>query len=217
MGAFAPFVVAGPLARGRLVLEVDEFVIMMPLSAMIAFILVYTWLTWRAFHGLGGADLRREVLASVHAERREGWRARLMRRSFGVGSAPSWSIQLSVFALGVCLVLATNPQARAIPWALVGCIVAVVVSWCNVVLSYALHYARLDLTEGGLEFPGTEERAFSDYLYHSLNGQVTFGTTDVSVTTRQMRRAMMVHALVAFAFNTVIIAILVSLLLAGRA
>lgn len=46
---------------------------------------------------------------------------------------------------------------------------------------------------------------------------MTFGTTDVSVTTRQMRRAMMVHALVAFAFNTVIIAILVSLLLAGRA
>ena len=79
----------------------------------------------------------------------------------GVGSAPSWSIQLSVFALGVCLVLATNPQARAIPWALVGCIVAAVVSWCNVVLSYALHYARLDLTEGGLEFPGTEERAFA--------------------------------------------------------
>lgn len=43
----------------------------------------------------------------------------------------------------------------------------------------------------------------------------TFGTTDVDVTSNVMRRTVTVDAVVAFVFNTVILAALVSVLATG--
>lgn len=40
----------------------------------------------------------------------------------------------------------------------------------------------------------------------------TFGTTDVTVTTREMRRTVAANAVIAFVFNTVTVASLVSAL-----
>ena len=64
-------------------------------------------------------------------------------------------------------------------------------------------------------FPGGGERSFTDYLYFSLMVQTTFGATDVAVESPGMRRAVMTHGVVAFVFNTVIVAMLVSLLLSA--
>ena len=50
-----------------------------------------------------------------------------------------------------------------------------------------------------------------DYLYFAIAVQSTFGTTDVNVTTRDIRRTVMVHNCLAFVFNSVIIALIVSL------
>lgn len=54
---------------------------------------------------------------------------------------------------------------------------------------------------------------FSDYLYVGLMGQATFGTTDVAITSALLRRTMTAQSLVAFVFNTVVVAMLVSLML----
>ena len=67
----------------------------------------------------------------------------------------------------------------------------------------------------GLDFPGSEEPSFTDYLYMSIAVQTTFGTTDVDVQTRVMRRVVLRHCVLAFGFNTVIVAILISHLLSG--
>ena len=79
---------------------------------------------------------------------------------------------------------------------------------------------------GGLDFPGTDERAdenadenandesapsYSDFLYFSLTIAATAQTSDVSVTTRAMRKLVVSHAVVSFAFNTMVLALAINI------
>lgn len=101
-------------------------------------------------------------------------------------------MQLAVLALAAAAVLprverfAPAATDRALLTVLI--IVAVVVSWLVVTLSYAVHYARRDRAGGGMVFPGTDRGQFVDYLYFSISVATTFGTTDVEVTSSRMRR-----------------------------
>lgn len=75
---------------------------------------------------------------------------------------------------------------------------------------------RLVATVGGLTFPGDEGVVFSDCVYLSSQVQTTFSSSDVTVETTLARRMVTGHTLVAFAFNTVIIALLIAVLFVGR-
>ncbi|OYO24953.1 hypothetical protein CGZ93_00285 [Enemella dayhoffiae] len=167
------------------------------------------------FGRLSGDRLR---LAALHGRVQErGLTGRLMRRRrwrifLTGGEAPTWSALISVISLAIVVALAVAQRNPAGSLLLASGVVAVLGSWLNILFTFALHYARIDLRDGALGFPGEGSRAFSDYFYLAVAGQVTFGTTDVEVRSRRMRRAVTWHALVAFAFNTVIVAILVSLL-----
>lgn len=83
---------------------------------------------------------------------------------------------------------------------------------------YALHYAHLFYTArdgkdaGGLEFPGTAEPDYSDFVYFAVCLGMTFQTSDVTITTRPMRRAVTFHCLAAFVFNLGIIAFTINAL-----
>jgi uncharacterized membrane protein len=68
---------------------------------------------------------------------------------------------------------------------------------------YAHEYWQAD---GGLEFPGGEAPDFSDFLYYAFTIGMTFQTSDIAVSNRLLRRLTLVHALVAFLFNVVILA-----------
>ena len=76
-----------------------------------------------------------------------------------------------------------------------------------------VHYARLDIRTRVFSFPGGQLREFVDYLYLALAVQTAFGTNDVSVTSVAGRRAVMGHSALAFLFNSVLIAMIVSLML----
>ncbi len=86
-------------------------------------------------------------------------------------------------------------------------------SWALGLMSYALHYAQHDLDEPALDFPGTRTNAFGDYLYFSLAVATTFGATDVNIITPRMRRVVNLHTFLTFLYNSVIVALLASLLL----
>lgn len=96
----------------------------------------------------------------------------------------------------------------------------VAASWGMVHLIFALHYAHgyYDAHGSGagdvegLTFPGGEEPDYWDFLYFSVIIGVAAQTADVSITSRAMRRLNTVHALFAFAFNTVIVAMTINLL-----
>jgi uncharacterized membrane protein len=105
-------------------------------------------------------------------------------------------------------------------WNLILTIVTVVNSWLFLHLTFALHYAHeyyLDeeddggKTRAGLLFPETESPRYIDFLYFSYTIGVSCATSDVEVCTREFRGTVLIHALLAFFFNTMILALLVNI------
>ncbi|OYO07773.1 hypothetical protein BI335_20645 [Enemella evansiae] len=177
---------------------------------------VHSLLTMRTFGVLSGAALGAAVTADPKAQpEKEPRRRGLLHRLRNDDSGPAWSIQISLFALVGLVVMVFIPQLRAsIPLLALG-LVMVAGAWANIAIMYAVHYARFDLLHGGFEFPGDRdsEREFTDYLYLSLAVQATFGTTDTAITSSAARRAVMTQGILAFVFNSVLVAMIVSLML----
>jgi uncharacterized membrane protein len=94
--------------------------------------------------------------------------------------------------------------------------VTTILSWTLVHLLFGIEYAGMFYTAsgpepaappvGGLLFPGTDVPKHSDFFYFSFIIGVACQTTDVSITSRAIRGVSLLHSLVAFAFNTLILA-----------
>lgn len=173
------------------------------------FQLLLTWLTYR---GLSGPEFRHTIDADPSWKKWQASnsRARLGQRMFGFGPG-SWSVTIAVSALLVVAALVLRPSLREVPVALGVAVVMVVASWASMAVVYAVHYARI----GGdsLGFPGHDAEEFWDYLYVAFLVQTSFGAGDVEVRTTETRRVVTGQTLLAFAFNSVILATIVSLLL----
>jgi uncharacterized membrane protein len=97
------------------------------------------------------------------------------------------------------------------------CIVAVVVAWVLTHTSYTLRYAHLYYRddaegEGGLTFPGDRAPNDFDFAYFAFTVGMCFQVSDVTITSAQIRRAVLGHAVLSFAYNTVILAFVLNLL-----
>lgn len=93
----------------------------------------------------------------------------------------------------------------------------IVLSWAVLHLSYAERYARIWAAGRAagvehVEFPGTPDPTLIDFVYMAVTVGVTFATSDVSVTTSELRSKMIFHGLLSFLYNTVIVAATVSVL-----
>jgi uncharacterized membrane protein len=90
--------------------------------------------------------------------------------------------------------------------------VTVVGSWLLLPLLFSLSYAAAYYDpepDVGLEFPGATkgfEPDHTDFVYFSFTVAVTAQTSDVRVTSRRMRRLVLAHSVLSFAFNTTILA-----------
>jgi uncharacterized membrane protein len=76
------------------------------------------------------------------------------------------------------------------------------------------YYRRVD--EGGdrgdgLNFPDGDEPDFLDFAYFSFVIGMTFQVSDVAITSSGIRRLSLVHALLSFLFNTIILALAINL------
>lgn len=80
---------------------------------------------------------------------------------------------------------------------------------------FAVHYAHAyyaaDSTAPPLGFPGGERPDYFDFLYFSLVVGLTAQVSDVVVNSRQLRRTVLVHGVIAFFFNTLILALMVNI------
>lgn len=104
---------------------------------------------------------------------------------------------------------------------------AVTLAWFTLHTMYALHYAHLcwldhgvddarkadepRQTARGLDFPGDKEPGGIDFLYFSFVLGMTAQTSDVEVEASDLRRIALVHSILAYFFNTVIVAAAVNL------
>jgi uncharacterized membrane protein len=91
------------------------------------------------------------------------------------------------------------------------------ISWCFVHTAFALHYAHEFYVDRGpsggpgLEFPGGAPPDYLDFLYFSFVIGTTSQTADVSIVSRAMRRLALLHGIVAFVFNTTLLALTINI------
>jgi uncharacterized membrane protein len=100
-------------------------------------------------------------------------------------------------------------------------IVTIVSSWLLVHTIFAQHYAHRYYRSGrelskcksdGLDFPGEIEPDYWDFLYFSFVVGMTSQVSDVSVTSRQMRKLSLIHGVLSFFFNTTIVAMTINII-----
>jgi uncharacterized membrane protein len=68
------------------------------------------------------------------------------------------------------------------------------------------HEEGVGAEHGGLDFPGDDEPSGHDFLYYALVIGMTAQTADVNITRTSMRKLTLLHAVVSFFFNTVLVA-----------
>jgi len=100
-------------------------------------------------------------------------------------------------------------------------IAGMMLSWVMVHTLFAFHYAHkyyddLDDKPGtlaeGLDFPNEKTPDYLDFAYFSFIIGMTFQVSDVEVTSKKLRRIVLVHSLIAFVLNTFVVALTINLI-----
>ena len=93
----------------------------------------------------------------------------------------------------------------------------IVLSWAVVHTAFALHYAHdyyRGTKPGGLQFPSGEKQDHADYwdfVYFSFVIGMTAQVSDVGITDKTIRRTATVHGIIAFVYNTALVALMVNI------
>lgn len=128
------------------------------------------------------------------------------------------------FSFGAIIVAQQEAKAAS-PHAGHGFLVALsfltlVLSWLTVQVLFTLHYAHRYYGDAdsdgdvnrGLQFQGEPPCTYRDFIYVAVCIGCCFQVSDFSVTSRPMRNLVTVHALLGFAFNTLVLALGVGLI-----
>ncbi|UDL96482.1 DUF1345 domain-containing protein [Lichenihabitans sp. PAMC28606] len=128
----------------------------------------------------------------------------------------------SLAAVGIELSLAKNAAGLEKGLRIGAAIATVALSWFTVQVVFALHYAheyyapdestpQEDDVIGGLKFPGDQDPDYWDFLHFAVVIGVACQTADIEFTSKPLRRIGTVHGLIAFTFNTVVLALTINL------
>jgi uncharacterized membrane protein len=106
------------------------------------------------------------------------------------------------------------PHDRMLHYALVAA--TLIGSWFLVGVIFTLHYAHMYYSAAAehrpLVFPGEAQNPdYWDFLYFSFTIAVAVQTSDVSLQTRSMRKAVLAQSVLSFFFNTAIIGLTINL------
>lgn len=100
-------------------------------------------------------------------------------------------------------------------------VVGMLLSWFLIHTIFTLRYAHIyygddktkaDAHAGGLLFPGNERPEYFDFAYFSFVLGMTFQVSDVQITSKRFRKLALLHGLLSFGFNTIMIALTINLI-----
>lgn len=81
-------------------------------------------------------------------------------------------------------------------------------AWLLLHVSYARSYRLFYLKEGGgIEFPETPRPGEVDFLYFAMTLGSSFATSDVNITSTRMRWHVLVHSVLSFFYNAIVLAV----------
>lgn len=123
----------------------------------------------------------------------------------------------SLLAVGVLLRIMHASPGHVMRMQVALSVLAVLCAWLLLHTIFTLRYAHLyydpnvDGKEGGLAFPGTDtEPDYLDFAYFSFVIGMTAQTADISISGRTLRRMALLHGILAYGFNTAVIALSIS-------
>ncbi|KAA9394533.1 DUF1345 domain-containing protein [Kocuria coralli] len=140
-----------------------------------------------------------------------------LRKLLGEGTTNT-SITAASIAVLVTILIAVRPEFRGeVVYVALG-LLTVTASWVLMVFSFAQAYLRLALTRDGtdhLRFHIDGPPEFSDFATLAVLVSTMAATTSAQVRTRKAWRLVRTNVLIAFVFNSVIVAMMVSLIFGG--
>jgi len=128
-----------------------------------------------------------------------------------------------VLSSAVSLLAATAllPNARSLPptlshWVTAMSLAAVLLAWGLTHTAFTFRYARLYYRSdaegvGGASFPGDLPPNYFDFAYFAFTIGMCFQVSDVTVTSPQIRRTVLLHAIISFVYNSAILAFVLNL------
>jgi len=146
------------------------------------------------------------------------WRARLQDD----GAAVVLTLTVAAALASLAAIVAELSGLKSLPPLRQGLHLGVVAftfasSWLLVHTSFALHYAHAYYVEHArsgtapLDFPCQEAPVYMDFLYFSIVIGMTSQTADVAIASTRLRRLVMAHGIIAFAFNTTLLALTINI------
>ena len=150
----------------------------------------------------------------------EGIRGRARQHDEGAAVVLGFTVvatmaSLAAIVLQLVGVQSSPPREQTAHLVLAG--VTILFSWCFVHTAFALHYAhefyidRDQAASPGLQFPGGGPPDYLDFLYFSFVIGTTSQTADVAIASRSLRRLALLHGVIAFLFNTTLVALAVNI------
>jgi uncharacterized membrane protein len=144
-----------------------------------------------------------------------------MRERARSQDAGRWGILWSGVALSAVVMVALGTELEMGKagglFGLIIAVVSIVLSWLFMNTLFALHYAHgfygdYGEEHEGLDFPGGKEPDYWDFAYFATVIGMTFQVSDVQITSRYLRRMVLLHGVIAFFFNMFIIAVSVNIM-----
>ena len=126
-------------------------------------------------------------------------------------------IVTSVILIAVAVELSTEYTLGAGEKVAIAATLVLVWSFANAI--WTLHYAHLyyqpgddDVDCGGIDFPGTDQPDMADFVYFAFTIGVAVQTADVSITSRHIRRVVLIQSIAGFFFNLFVLALSINVL-----
>jgi uncharacterized membrane protein len=171
-----------------------------PLLAWDAAALTWVGAIWVRIRGMDA------VATSAHATRDDPGRT----KADGILLTASMASLVAVL-LGIIKAASVRGDQRAFLFA--WGIVTIIISWAVVHTVYTLRYAALYYRgrDGGVDFNEDAAPCYIDFAYVAFTIGMTYQVSDTNLTTKELRRAALRHALLSYVFGTIIIAATINL------
>lgn len=98
-------------------------------------------------------------------------------------------------------------------------VATLILVWTFANALYALHYMHLFYTSddggkdaAGLEFPGSDEPTFADFVYFAYTIGAAASTSDVNISSPHIRHVVVAHSVAGFFFNLGVLALTINVI-----
>lgn len=145
---------------------------------------------------------------------------RAMRQNVGRWLVLSLVIMAALFCIGAIFTVLFNAKETQglLKWSHIALVaLTVFTSWLFTQVMFAQHYAHeyyfavSNGQDGGLDFPKTPQPDYADFLYFACVIGTSAQTADINLTSQAMRRVCLLHCMLAFFFNTTLIALTINI------